>query len=403
MEAHSELCSPAPRVAVWQRCGLSARLCTPGSWAQLGRSLERCPSFASGTTLRPRRTLHTLTSANVGKCQTVLCRSGEPLPLSKSYAVSCEGGAAENQAAQGHRHRGEGRLLRMGGAGRAAGPAEASPSASCRRGLIEMTGPDPQHHRRQAACDVPESLYVQNTVQGPAASPRRDGQSSWLFLRRRGSGPAQPLPRRGRPVILAVPQGARSGAPGPAPGPGSHPVPSSGASLKAPGLVASLHQAGWSPVILGAPTRGAQAQQPLRVGGWVVTPSPFSGAHWGLRPGLSTLGQAVILAVSQGTRSGAQVRWPLRQGGWSPVPSSGAPAGAWCPLHVRADGHPVFSSGAAGAQAAEVTLPALLSLLALGPAGCHLSNLSASASSWVGGRERAVCQLPRPVAVSSVN
>uniref|UniRef100_A0A452FFR2 protein-serine/threonine phosphatase n=1 Tax=Capra hircus TaxID=9925 RepID=A0A452FFR2_CAPHI len=32
----------------------------------------------------------TLTSANVGKCQTVLCRSGEPLPLSRSYAVSCE-------------------------------------------------------------------------------------------------------------------------------------------------------------------------------------------------------------------------------------------------------------------------------------------------------------------------
>uniref|UniRef100_A0A4X2LFH4 protein-serine/threonine phosphatase n=1 Tax=Vombatus ursinus TaxID=29139 RepID=A0A4X2LFH4_VOMUR len=32
----------------------------------------------------------TLTSANVGKCQTVLCRNGKPLPLSKSYIMSCE-------------------------------------------------------------------------------------------------------------------------------------------------------------------------------------------------------------------------------------------------------------------------------------------------------------------------
>lgn len=32
----------------------------------------------------------TLTSANVGKCRTVLCRNGKPLPLSKSYTVNCE-------------------------------------------------------------------------------------------------------------------------------------------------------------------------------------------------------------------------------------------------------------------------------------------------------------------------
>ncbi|CAI9539691.1 unnamed protein product [Staurois parvus] len=32
----------------------------------------------------------TLTSANVGKCQTVLCRSGKPLNLSKCYTVGCE-------------------------------------------------------------------------------------------------------------------------------------------------------------------------------------------------------------------------------------------------------------------------------------------------------------------------
>ncbi|XP_040841022.1 PH domain leucine-rich repeat-containing protein phosphatase 1 [Ochotona curzoniae] len=32
----------------------------------------------------------TLTSANVGKCQTVLCRNGKPLPLSASYVMSCE-------------------------------------------------------------------------------------------------------------------------------------------------------------------------------------------------------------------------------------------------------------------------------------------------------------------------
>ncbi|KAF4024761.1 hypothetical protein G4228_016828 [Cervus hanglu yarkandensis] len=32
----------------------------------------------------------TLTSANVGKCRAVLCRNGKPLPLSRSYAMSCE-------------------------------------------------------------------------------------------------------------------------------------------------------------------------------------------------------------------------------------------------------------------------------------------------------------------------
>lgn len=31
-----------------------------------------------------------MTSANVGKCQTVLCRNGKPLPLSRSYVMSCE-------------------------------------------------------------------------------------------------------------------------------------------------------------------------------------------------------------------------------------------------------------------------------------------------------------------------
>ncbi|XP_029446159.1 PH domain leucine-rich repeat-containing protein phosphatase 1 [Rhinatrema bivittatum] len=32
-----------------------------------------------------------LTSANVGKCQTVLCRNGKPLPLSSTYTVNCPG------------------------------------------------------------------------------------------------------------------------------------------------------------------------------------------------------------------------------------------------------------------------------------------------------------------------
>lgn len=32
----------------------------------------------------------TLTSANVGKCQSVLCRNGKPLPLSRSYLMNCE-------------------------------------------------------------------------------------------------------------------------------------------------------------------------------------------------------------------------------------------------------------------------------------------------------------------------
>lgn len=31
-----------------------------------------------------------MTSANVGKCQAVLCRNGKPLPLSRSYVMSCE-------------------------------------------------------------------------------------------------------------------------------------------------------------------------------------------------------------------------------------------------------------------------------------------------------------------------
>ncbi|XP_060100351.1 PH domain leucine-rich repeat-containing protein phosphatase 1 [Heteronotia binoei] len=32
----------------------------------------------------------TLTSANVGKCQSVLCRNGKPLPLSRCYTMNCE-------------------------------------------------------------------------------------------------------------------------------------------------------------------------------------------------------------------------------------------------------------------------------------------------------------------------
>ncbi|XP_038626163.1 PH domain leucine-rich repeat-containing protein phosphatase 1 [Tachyglossus aculeatus] len=32
----------------------------------------------------------TLTSANVGKCRAVLCRDGKPVPLSRSYVMSCE-------------------------------------------------------------------------------------------------------------------------------------------------------------------------------------------------------------------------------------------------------------------------------------------------------------------------
>lgn len=111
--------APLPRVAVWQRCGLSApslhsrKLGTAGQ--KLGGAAVLChirhdPGDPGGP--------FTLTSANVGKCQTVLCRSGEPLPLSKSYAVSCE---EELQRIKRHKAiitEVRAVSLRLGGAGR---------------------------------------------------------------------------------------------------------------------------------------------------------------------------------------------------------------------------------------------------------------------------------------------
>lgn len=77
--------------AIWRRCGLSApslysrKLGTAGQ--KLGGAAVLChirhdPVDPGGP--------FTLTSANVGKCQTVLCRNGKPLPLSRSYVMSCE-------------------------------------------------------------------------------------------------------------------------------------------------------------------------------------------------------------------------------------------------------------------------------------------------------------------------
>lgn len=180
------------------------------------------------------------------------------------------------------------------------------------------------------------------------------GRSSWLFLR----APAVGLrPCVGPAVTLSHPRGASRG---PRPG-----------GLSASGWVVTPSYP-WGTHTWGSGPAASPCQA-----GWL--PSPSQGAHWGLRPGgLSTSGQAVILAVSQGTRSGAQVRWPLRQGGWSPASFSGLPQGAqaWCPLHVRAGrGHPgLFPQGGPQAQArrGHTACPPLL--LALGPAGCHLST-----------------------------
>ena len=73
----------------------------------------------------------TLTSANVGKCQTVLCRNGKPLPLSRSYVMSCE-----EELRRIKRHKAivtevRGRLP-GGGKGAAETGQGASPSASCK-------------------------------------------------------------------------------------------------------------------------------------------------------------------------------------------------------------------------------------------------------------------------------
>lgn len=111
--------APLSRAAVWQRCGLSApslhsrKLGTAGQ--KLGGAAVLChirhdPVDPGGP--------FTLTSANVGKCQTVLCRSGEPLPLSRSYAVSCE---EELQRIKRHKAiitEVRAVSLRLGGAGR---------------------------------------------------------------------------------------------------------------------------------------------------------------------------------------------------------------------------------------------------------------------------------------------
>lgn len=79
------------RVAIWRWCGFSApslysrKLGTAGQ--KLGGAAVLChirhdPVDPGGP--------FTLTSANVGKCQTVLCRNGKPLPLSRSYVMSCK-------------------------------------------------------------------------------------------------------------------------------------------------------------------------------------------------------------------------------------------------------------------------------------------------------------------------
>ena len=107
---------------------------------------------------------------------------------------------------------------------------------------------------------------IQNRAQGPLRIGA--GQSPSLILRAPagGSGPAA-SPRRGRAVILAVPQGARSGAQALCRARQS-PCPILGAPAEGSGLVASLHQAGWSPhLILGAPTWGSgPAASPCKAG-----------------------------------------------------------------------------------------------------------------------------------------
>ena len=218
---------------------------------------------------------------------------------------------------------------------------------------------------------------IQNRAQGPLRIGA--GQSPSLILRAPagGSGPAA-SPRRGRAVILAVPQGARSGAQALCRARQS-PCPILGAPAEGSGLVASLHQAGWSPhLILGAPTWGSgPAASPCKAGwsphpllraptgdsGPVASPRRARRSFWlclrapavGLRfGGLSASGRVVTPSFPQGARRG------LRPGALSTS---------------EPDGHPVPSSGRPqGAQArrGHTAYPSLL--LALGPAGCHLST-----------------------------
>ena len=218
---------------------------------------------------------------------------------------------------------------------------------------------------------------IQNRAQGPLRIGA--GQSPSLILRAPagGSGPAA-SPRRGRAVILAVPQGARSGAQALGRVRQS-PWPILGAPAEGSGLVASLHQAGWSPhLILGAPTWGSgPAASPCKAGwsphpllraptgdsGPVASPRRARRSFWlclrapavGLRfGGLSASGRVVTPSFPQGARRG------LRPGALSTS---------------EPDGHPVPSSGRPqGAQArrGHTAYPSLL--LALGPAGCHLST-----------------------------
>lgn len=209
---------------------------------------------------------------------------------------------------------------------------------------------------------MPESLYVQNTVQGPAGPGSHPGCSSGRPLGAQAQQPLHVGAGRSSWLFLRAPAvGLR-----PCVGPGSHPVPSSGRQQRAQAWWPLCIRLGGHPILsLGRP-RGAQAQQPLRVrlGGH---PIPFSGRPLGTqarRP----------LHVGPGGHSGCVSGHPqwgsgsvasLRQGGWSPCPFLRAPAGGSGLVPSPCQSRTVilsFPQGARrGLRPAEVTLPALLS------------------------------------------
>ena len=270
----------------------------------------------------------TLTSANVGKCQTVLCRNGKPLPLSRSYVMSCE---EELQRIKRHKAivtEVRAVFLRLWGDWEEA--AELAGEHLPRRSVDAKA--DPRFQIRIHSIRV-DSCRIQNRAQSPLHV--RAGQSPHPILGApTGGSDLAASPRQGRAVTPSHPRGTHRGL-----GPG--------------GLSASGRA-----VILAALQGACRGLRPcsLSASGWVVTPSHPQGTHRGLGPcGLSTSGRAVILAVPQGARSGAQAMWPLCvRLGSHPVLSSGHPQGAqarWT-LRVWPGSHPVLSLGhPQGAQA----------------------------------------------------
>ena len=232
----------------------------------------------------------TLTSANVGKCQTVLCRNGKPLPLSRSYVMSCE---EELQRIKRHKAivtEVRAVFLRLWGDWEEA--AELAGEHLPRRSVDAKA--DPRFQIRIHSIRV-DSCRIQNRAQSPLHV--RAGQSPHPILGApTGGSDLAASPRQGRAVTPSHPRGTHRGL-GPgglsASGPGGHPVSSSGHPQGAPTWRPLHVRAGRSPhLILGAPTGGsglAASPHQAELSSWLLFRAPAGGSGPAASPSMGSL------------------------------------------------------------------------------------------------------------------